>query len=304
MNPDSTSYVATSGDLIRQKWRAENPTRVGAPCANCATSLDGPFCTACGQSAEDLQKSARVLLAEAFEHLSDIDGRLLRTLPRLALHPAALTRDYLAGKRASQTSPLRLFLVIVVLFFFAGSLKNFVHPTQFSWIKKDTPTEQMPALTPGKDFVSRGLTAWLNPRMQYAATHRQEFGAAFVSWMHEIPIVFLPIATLLLGLLFVTNRRFVLFDHAVFAMHSLSFMGLLFTTTTLLDASPFSGFSGLLGMAAPVHLFVHFRGVYGTGIWSTLIRLFALFVLSTMAIVILMVVTAALGLGSLGTGAR
>jgi len=263
--------------------------------------LDGPYCGVCGQAAEDFQKSIGVLLGEAVEHLSDVDGRVLHTIPTLILRPATLTRDYLAGRRASQTAPLRLFLVVVVIFFFAGSFKDLVQPSNLPWYKPDHPAEQVPNLKAGTDALSRTIVAWLNPRLAYAVNHQREFGAAFVSWLHEIPIVFLPIATLLLGLVFVRDRRFVLFDHAIFSMHSLSFMGLLFTLTTLMEIGPLSSVTGLVGMAAPVHLFLHLRGVYGTSVAGTLARMFLLAVLSLVAVVLLMVGTVGLGLSAMGT---
>jgi hypothetical protein len=303
LTPGVLSHDAAPGELIRSQWRAENPAKAGSPCANCGALLDGPFCGVCGQAAEDFQKSIGVLLGEAVEHLSDVDGRLLHTIPSLILRPATLTRDYLAGRRASQTAPLRMFLVIVVIFFFAGSLKDFVQPSSLPWYKPDHAAEQVPSLKAGPDALSRTFVAWLNPRLAYAVRHQREFGAAFESWLHEIPIVFLPIATLLLGLLFVFDRRFVLFDHAIFSMHSLSFMGLLFTLTTLMEMGPLSSMAGLVGMAAPVHLFVHLRGVYGTSVAGTLGRMFVLAVLSLIAVMILMVATVGLGLSAMGTGA-
>ncbi len=99
----------------------------------------------------------------------------------------------------------------------------------------------------------------------------------------------LPVSALLLALIFVLRRGFVLFDHLIFSMHSLSFQGLLISLTVL------TGQVWLL-WAAPVHLFVHMRDVYGTGVPGTLTRMFILFVLSTVAFTLLLLALIVAGL--------
>ncbi|MEM9385591.1 MAG: DUF3667 domain-containing protein [Pseudomonadota bacterium] len=49
--------------------------------------------------------------------LFDWDGRLLRTLRGLFLRPGQVARDYVDGRRASYTPPMRLYVVISVIFF-------------------------------------------------------------------------------------------------------------------------------------------------------------------------------------------
>lgn len=214
---------------------AEDASAAPPRCANCGAILAGPYCHACGQSAEDFERSVSSLFAETIEHLFHTDGRLFRTLPRLIYKPALLTRDYLAGRRAAQTPPLRLFLVVVLLFFLAGSLGEMVHPLG-PLFKSDSPTGAVPTLPPGHNPITQGLGAWLNLRLIFAAAHQRECGMAAAEWLHRIAILFLPIATLLLAVLFRSKRRRIfIFDHAIFSTHSLSFMGLLFTLMTVMS---------------------------------------------------------------------
>src|SRR6202042_2370768 len=97
---------------------------VGSPCANCATPLMGPWCWKCGQAGEDFHRSIWRLIAEVFEGVFHLDGRVWTTLPALIWRPARLTRAYLDGHRAPQIPPFRLFLVVLVLVFFAGTLDH------------------------------------------------------------------------------------------------------------------------------------------------------------------------------------
>ncbi len=248
--------------------------------------MQGPYCHACGQSAEDFQRSVWSLVSEAAQNIFDADGRILFTLPRLVLRPGGLTSDYLAGKRAPQMPPLRLFLVVIVLFFLAGSVRDLVHPQ--SSVVVGGPTRGVSRLDFAGDARARALGRWLTPRLNYTMSHQREFAVGLESWAHRAAIIFLPISTLLLAMLFVFRRRFVVFDHAIFSMHSLSFMGLLGTVLSLLGLVPVvNSVSGLLALAAPVHLFAHMRGVYSTTVAGTLIRMFLLFVFSAVAALLL-----------------
>jgi hypothetical protein len=111
------------------------------------------------------------------------------------------------------------------------------------------------------------------------------------------------VGTLLLSLLFVFQRRLFVYDHAIFTMHSLSFMGLLFTLTSFLGMISLGGFSGLLSLAAPVHLFVHMRGVYRTSVLGTLIRMLLLFLLTSLAVAALFLGVFIIELNGVGVGA-
>jgi hypothetical protein len=252
-------------------WRSEHAGQIGHPCANCACAIEGPYCLACGQGAESFERSIGSLFVEAFESLLHADGRLLGTLRRLILKPAALTRDYIGGKRAAQSPPFRLFLVFMVIVFFTGNISQAVHPGPPLFIQ-DHPAEAV-TLTPGRDALSRSFASWLNPRLTYAANHQPEFAAVLESELHSTAIVFLPLSALLLGAIFAFDRGFFLFDHAIFSMHSLSFMGLLFSFLSLLSLlGPLGSLQRVILLAAPTHLFFHLRGVYSTSVFGTLVE--------------------------------
>ncbi|MBW8880433.1 MAG: 3'-5' exonuclease, partial [Asticcacaulis sp.] len=55
----------------------------GQKCLNCDTELAGRFCHACGQDADTHHRSIFHLIAEAFEGLFHLDGRIWQTLPPL-----------------------------------------------------------------------------------------------------------------------------------------------------------------------------------------------------------------------------
>ena len=281
--------IASLGAWLRRK--PHHTAAPGTPCANCGTALQGPYCHRCGQLAEDFHRSIGHLVEETFENLLHLDGRLWRTLPQLLLRPARLTRDYLDGHRAAQIPPMRLFLVVVLLFFFAGGLGGKDPNIHFSYQGKPLSAADakasgirvgvgsLPGHKPG------AMEAWVKPKVAYASSHKREYIQELESWAHRLAILLLPASAMMLGLLFVFQRRFFLYDHVIFSMHSLSFMGLLLSADAVLKAvgQP-APIADLLLLAIPVHLFVHMRGVYGLGISGTLVRMA---LLSVMTVVVL-----------------
>jgi hypothetical protein len=86
-------------------------------CKNCDAPFTANFCSECGQKDVDLERPLSQLLAEVVREIFDVDGRAIRTLWTLIRHPGVLTSEFLAGRRKLYSSPLRLYLVISVLFF-------------------------------------------------------------------------------------------------------------------------------------------------------------------------------------------
>lgn len=101
---------------------------VGKPCANCGTILEGPFCHACGQDADNHKRSILHLIWEAIEGMFHLDGRLASTLPALFFRPGILAKDYMEGRIVRHVPPFRTFLVALLLFIFAA--EHAIHSAQ------------------------------------------------------------------------------------------------------------------------------------------------------------------------------
>jgi hypothetical protein len=271
-------------------FRSRHALQPGTPCYNCGTALLGPWCYACGQAGEDFHRHAIHLAAETFESFFHADGRFWRTLARLVLHPSRLTRDYLAGKRAPQIPPLRLFLaVLLILFLVGGWVMGNARLLDLGPVRGDSQAQLM------KNKISLGLspewdeaaTAWLRAHVGRALQHPDELATAIREQAHDFAFLMLPVSAFILAAIFAFRRGFVLFDHFIFSMHSLSFQGLLISTALAGHHEGVPG-AGLLLWAAPVHLFAHMRGTYGTGPAGTLARMAILFVCSVLAFCLLL----------------
>ncbi|SDE49395.1 DUF3667 domain-containing protein [Kordiimonas lacus] len=89
----------------------------GSLCSNCNAPLTGPFCHICGQKDDDLKRPIWTLIREILDDVISTDSRLFKTLILLVLVPGGLTRAFRDGRRARFVPPLRLYLVISILFF-------------------------------------------------------------------------------------------------------------------------------------------------------------------------------------------
>lgn len=88
-----------------------------ARCANCGAALEGEYCAQCGQSRQSIERSFLALAGEALGDILQWDGRFLTTFRQLFTRPGRVARDYADGKRQSYTPPVRLYLVVSLIFF-------------------------------------------------------------------------------------------------------------------------------------------------------------------------------------------
>ena len=280
-----------------------HPAPAADDCYNCKTPLLGHWCYRCGQHAEDYHRSTRALFWEAMEHLFSTDGRVWHTLPRLLTRPGELTREYLAGKRVRQVPPLRLFFIVLILLFLVGGLVSPDH--RFGLVHLDKPSdlteaEQAVGQMNVKLFgpVDATLTRWARTRLGAAIEHPDELASAMGEWAHDFAFLTLPASALILSAMFMFRRRYVLFDHLIFTMHSMSFQGLLVTLVLSLRGITGGAILYLLWLA-PIHLFVHMRGVYQTSVLGTLLRMAVLFLACSFAFALMMAGLVVAGLASL-----
>ncbi|MBV9331332.1 MAG: DUF3667 domain-containing protein [Alphaproteobacteria bacterium] len=224
----------------------------------------------------------------------------MKTLPDLLFRPGRLTRSYLDGHRAPQVPPLRLFLVVLVALFLVGlNVGGSVPPQLEMPLNKQAAIKRIEAdrnIAPkdkeeivgdiskaqvefGNDQNKTDAAAlWLKARIMNALAHRQQFWQAVQNWAERFAFLMLPLSSILLGILFIFNRRFYLYDHIVFSMHSLSFVCILLASMFLWDRYVPLTLGGWPLLAAPVHLYAHMRGVYRTTVLGTLLRMFLLFI--------------------------
>jgi len=104
----------------------ELKTHTQRACLNCGTALNESFCSHCGQRDQEVKRPLIGLLKELFHAIFELDGRAYRTVFFLFCKPAYLTLEYIEGRRVSFTPPLRLFLILSIIFFFMISANSLI----------------------------------------------------------------------------------------------------------------------------------------------------------------------------------
>ena len=139
-------------------------------------------------------------------------------------------------------------------------------------------TPHFNAKVAGKD--NEAFKHWVEARYAAVKKDPERFALILEIWGHRVAILALPVSALMLTILFAFNRRYFVFDHVIFSMHSLSFQ-LLLLIVILLLSMVIGGAAWWLILASPVHLFLHMKGTYQRSGFGTLARMVVLFFLTS-----------------------
>jgi hypothetical protein len=85
-------------------------------CGNCGSPLAGDYCFECGQPRKSPIMSVGELVSDFLRDVLSLDSRAWHTLRTLMLRPGRMTIEYIAGRRAAYSPPVRLYLLTSLLF--------------------------------------------------------------------------------------------------------------------------------------------------------------------------------------------
>lgn len=98
-------------------------------CVSCGSPLQGEYCATCGERRLGANAlSLRHFAAESFEALTDVEGRLPRSLRALLVEPGRLTLEYCSGRRSGWVRPFQLFLLVAIAYFLFSGWQTFSTP--------------------------------------------------------------------------------------------------------------------------------------------------------------------------------
>lgn len=249
-------------------------------CLNCDAPLHGSFCAACGQRAVPPNPTVAELAGDAWQELSGYDGRIMATVRGLA-RPGLLTRHYLDGRRARYLPPLRVYLIVSVVYFLVAAaapnleLRRSIAETSDGVRVSVSSGLNIPTLSEEDRAEIRKQAAdspWIVRALLVAVADDPEgFRARFFTIMPRVFFGLLPVFAAIVSL-FYRRRRFP--TALVFAVHVHAFAFVVFAIS---EASKFaqSGiFSGIVGVIAMAVFVVYalraFRAVFG-GRWPATI---------------------------------
>lgn len=96
-------------------------------CLNCGQELkkSDKFCSNCGQANRANNLNFKYFGSEFLSANFNLDSKIYLTLKLLITSPATLTKAFLEGKRTKYITPVRLYLIISLVFFFVLSFSDY-----------------------------------------------------------------------------------------------------------------------------------------------------------------------------------
>ena len=262
-------------------------------CANCAGVVSGKYCASCGQRRQHAIHSTWHFLQEAAEDLTHADSRLWRTLAALLARPGFLTQEFLEGRRVSYLPPVRLYLVLSVIYFLILALipqtvdnrvpfaQITVHP-MLPTAGRSSPVDAASAKRFCASFPDAGPWAsWLRPRVEanclaMMSDNGQHLRQAMLHNAGRAMFLLLPLLALVMKVLYRKPARYYV-EHLLFFVHNHSFLFLILGTYALLTGVGPAWLHTILQPALWIYIAVYFYvsmlRVYGQGWLRTATKL-------------------------------
>jgi hypothetical protein len=278
--------------------------RIHTECGNCGATLMGPYCFKCGQHAHESARSISALFHDAWHVVTHVDGRFWQTLYILLFRPGKLTTEYFAERRARYLPPVRLYLVLSVLFFAFGLAtphKNTVPPSVSAQNTAPSGAASSDAnKIPAAKKKSRDLIfdipncndihasfTWLQNSLRQSCMRNKDKGnygesvqRAFIANIPKMMFVFVPMMALVMLTLYWRPRRYYV-EHLVFFLHIHAAVFLLLLLQALLSwialGLAWSAFAGwvavMIGFYSAWYIYRAMRVYYGQGRLLTFTKL-------------------------------
>lgn len=203
-----------------------------AACADCGSSLDGPFCSQCGEQAVDRHSLtlSHFLKHNLLHELSHVDGKIFRTFRYLIFRPGFLSAEYFAGRRRRYVNPVRLLLtclLVLALVGRTGSMTMSLGKVRLNLLPPGPPSAETIDETIAKLDVFGILKSLVE---RESRSKNLKSAAAVEKFNHELKTYATALSfcnvLLLSGFLAVVyrRRRSLYVEHLVFSLHLASFV--------------------------------------------------------------------------------
>ena len=275
-------------------------------CLNCDTSLSGEnFCPNCGQLNNQRKPNVFELFFEMLSNLFAFDSKFYRSIGPLLFKPGKLSLAFIAGKRQQYMLPIRMFIVITILFLFVNSIDTRMEYDQPA-IEKETVSVTDSSGSDSDLEIAIGIDSWdkiikllqkndtlkieeglkqieveptFGNRLFYHQTQKfihskqGDVGNYILSKFLIYALLFIPFLAFLLKFFYLNLPKYFYIDHFIFAVHQQTAL----MTIILLDVivSLFIDVNGLLFILMSLyvlHLIIALRTFYKEKWWLTIFK--------------------------------
>jgi hypothetical protein len=252
-------------------------------CPNCNASAHGAYCHECGQK-HRTPHEYRLLhfMKHAMHEFTDIDSKVLRSFRYLLFSPGKLTAEWRAGRERSFVQPVRLFIVVNIIYFL------FLHFFPINTIV--VPLDSQYNL----QMYSRTIRPIVDKEIRDSHTTFKKFAEKYDEISSEqaktLVILMVPIFAGLLALLYYRKHLYFV-EHLVFSLHFYSvFLLLISVGAIIMNYLVLIGFhvlglpinaydinwDELITLSDGTLIFLYFifaiSKVYGGKLWANIIR--------------------------------
>jgi hypothetical protein len=261
-------------------------------CQNCASELNGEYCSACGQRDVELKVPLNGLMNELGEELLSFDSRLFHSLRPFLLKPGTLTIEYVSGKRTRYISPFKLYFFMSFLYFFFAAITE--TPTQKTVQTSPVNVDSLLTAVHADSSVSLKVNKGMNLTFSEndSGAVERKFGHRFAAGLNKVKsnpqlvfdklrehtpqIIFLllPIFALLLKIIYIRSNIYYI-QHIVFTFYFHSYAFFVLLLIALLNSTGWSiiaSYAELLVFAIPFSLYRGMVRVYGQSRGKTFIK--------------------------------
>ena len=250
-------------------------------CANCQSEITGKFCSNCGQSSKSRRGPILQVISEFADEIFSIDSKVLQSLLTLLVKPGVLSAKFISGKRTSVLPPVRLYLVISLLFFFVFQIPSpdvskdnvYIGDILLGQEKPIKGRQKFSLVAFDMEEDANDFEKWINSfitdkkEVMKRANPQVTIDRMFNSLEDILPnilILFLPVFALVLKLLYYF-KRVLYFDHLIFLLH---FQTWLMSVTLIIYALALQNvWWSVLTVFIPIYLAKAQKVVYQQSYW-------------------------------------
>ena len=248
-------------------------------CTNCGTELIGPFCSSCGQPARSRRGSVVHMVADASDDMLRFDSKFYVSSAHLLAKPGFLSKQFITGKRVSILPPIRMYLVISLIFFFVFDIPapdvrdNNVYIGNILVGKEERtagqPNFSLISYSENTPIVGPWLKEFLDEKLEPLKTQDPQLVIDRIfnkleDLVPNILILFMPVFALLLKLLYLF-KKVLYFDHLIFSLHFQSW--LMVMILIIYGLAQYDPWFAALSVILPIYLARAQKVVYEQTYW-------------------------------------